>query len=116
VRTAIASDDVVAAGTAFVSALYAADDAVAELYQPGFGELLRSQEDEYELLDLRARPIAWGEAGYDDADPALEWAEVIARVRARKGDAGGAIYYKVGFRRQGDALTVDLWSRRLDVH
>jgi hypothetical protein len=115
VRIATASGDVAEAGATFVRALYAADDDTAATYQPGFGELLRKQEDAFELVDLRARPMAWGEAGYDDADPTLEWTEVITRVQDRKTGDAGTIYYKIGFRRQGDALTIDLWSRRTDV-
>ena len=115
VRTATASGDAVEAATTFVQALYAADDDTAALYQPGFGDLLRKQEDAFEMVDVRARPMAWGEAGYDDADPTLEWAEVITRVRDRKTGDPGTIYYKIGFKRQGDALTIDLWSRRTDV-
>ena len=115
VRTMMASGDAAEAASTFVRALYSADDDTAALYQPGFGDLLRKTEDAFELVDLRARPMAWGEAGYDDADPTLEWAEVIARVQDRKTGDAGTIYYKIGFKRQGDALTIDLWSRRTDV-
>jgi hypothetical protein len=115
VRTAVASGDVVEAAQAYVYALYTADDETAALYQPGYGTLLRKDEDQFELLDLTARPMSWGEAGYPDADPSLEFAEVVARVRARNGSSAGTIYYKIGFKRQGDTLSIDLMSRRMDV-
>lgn len=115
VQRAIPQGDVVAAGEAFVTALYAADDATAATYQPGFGELLRKDEDRYELLDMRARPMAWAEAGYPDADPSLEWAEVITRVNERTGTQSGTVYYKLGFKRGENGLKIDLWSRRLDL-
>jgi multidrug efflux pump subunit AcrA (membrane-fusion protein) len=114
-RTAVASGDVVEAGQAYVAALYAADDDTAALYMPGYGSVLRKDEDHYELQNLSARPMSWGEAGYADADPSLEFAEVIAQVRARDGSSAGRVYYKIGFKRNGDGLSIDLASRRLDV-
>ena len=114
-RAVVASTDVVEAGRAYLTALYQADDATAALCQPGFGQHLRRDEDRYELEDLMARPLTWGEAGYVDADPSLEFVEVVARVRARNGTGAGSVYYKIGFKRDGDGVTIDLWSRRMDV-
>jgi hypothetical protein len=114
-RAAVASSDVVGAGEAYVTALYEADDATAALYMPSYGDVLRKDEDKYQLEGLTARAMSWGEAGYLDADPSLEFAEVIARVQARDGSTAGNVYYKLGFKRQGDDLVIDLASRRLDV-
>ena len=115
-RAAVASGDVLDAALAYVGALYAADDTTAALYQPAFGTQLRKEEDKYDLLALDGRPISWGEAGYTDADPNLEFAEVIARVRGKEANPfGGNVYYKVGFHRTSDGLVVDMLSRRLDV-
>lgn len=112
---AVAETDVVAAGEAFVRALYAGDDDTASAYQPGFGPFLRKTEDEHELQAISSRPMSWGEAGYPDADPSSEWVEVVARVRAKKGNGAGNIYYKLGFLREGDALSLHLWSQRNEV-
>jgi hypothetical protein len=115
-RAAVASGDVSDAAVAYVGALYAADDGTATLYQPGFGPQLRKEEDKYELHALDGRPISWGEAGYADADPNLEFAEVIARVRGKDANPfGGNVYYKVGFHRTSEGLVVDTLIRRLDV-
>jgi len=114
-RAAVASGDVVEAGEAYVTALYEADDATAALYMPSYGDVLRKDEDKYQLNGISARPMSWGEAGYLDADPSLEFAEVIARVQARDGSAAGNVYYKLGFKRSGDSLVIDLASRRFDV-
>jgi hypothetical protein len=103
----VAEGDVVAAGEAYVRALYAADDETAALYQPGYGPVLRKTEDEYELLDLSARPMTWGEAGYTNINPDLEFAEVVARVKGKKSPLAGSMYYKLGFLRQGDTLVLD---------
>jgi hypothetical protein len=110
-----AQGDVVEAAQAYVQALYDADDATAALYQPGFGPKLRENEDTYELLGLSARPITWSEFGYQDADPDLEIAEVVARVRSRKNAEAGSVYYKLGFKRTGDTLTIEQGSKRMDV-
>jgi hypothetical protein len=115
IRTASAAGDVVQAGEAYVAALYAADDATAALYLPGYGDQIRKDEDKYELDSLSGRPMTWGEAGYADADHSLEFTEVTARVRARDNGTPGTIYYKLGFKRSGDALAIDLASRRIDV-
>jgi len=112
---AVAETDTVTAGETFVRALYAGDDDTASLYQPGFGPVLRKTEDEHELQALSARPMSWGEAAYPDADPTSEWVEVVARVRAKKGNGAGNIYYKLGFLRDGDALSLHLWSQRNEV-
>jgi hypothetical protein len=104
---AVAEDDVVAAGEAYVRALYAADDETAALYQPGYGPVLRKTEDEYELLSVSARPMTWGEAGYTNINPDLEFAEVVARVKGKKSPLAGSMYYKLGFLRQGDTLVLD---------
>ncbi len=114
-RAAVASSDVVEAGEAYVTALYEADDATAALYMPSYGDILRKDEDKYELEGVTARAMSWGEAGYSDADPSLEFAEVVAKVRARDGNSAGNVYYKLGFKRNGDDLTIDLASRRFDV-
>jgi len=110
-----AAGDVVAAAQAYVQALYDGDDATATLYQPGFGPKLHETEDGYTLLGLSARPISWSEFGYPDADPDLEIAEVVARVQSRKGTESGNVYYKLGFRRAGDKLTIEQGSTRVDV-
>ena len=114
-RSASAAGDVVEAGQTYVAALYAADDATAALYLPGYGDKIRQDEGKYELETVTARPMTWGEAGYADADPSLEFTEVTARVRARDSGAPGSVYYKLGFKRSGDTLAIDLASRRIDV-
>jgi hypothetical protein len=114
-RSASAAGDVVEAGQSYVTALYAADDATAALYLPGYGDKIRQDEGKFELQNLTARPMTWGEAGYADADPSLEFTEVIARVRARESGDSGSVYYKLGFKRSGDTLAIDLASRRIDV-
>ena len=111
----MAQGDVVAAAEEYVRALYASDDLVAVQYQSGYTDLLRKDENELELQGLQSRPISWGEAGYMDADPELEWAEVVADVRGRRANNPGRVYYKLGFRRIGDALQLDLSSRRMDI-
>lgn len=115
VRERVASNDVVEAAREYVTALYTGDDATAALYRSGYTELLRKDENELILEDLTVRPMTWGEAGYLDADPATEWAEVVVRVRARQGNASGRVYYKLGFLREGDRLQLDLSSRRMEV-
>jgi hypothetical protein len=110
-----AQGDVVEAAEAYVQALYAADDATAAVYQPGFGPKLRQDEDTYQLVDISARPITWSEFGYQDAAPDLEIAEVVARVQSRKSSEAGSVYYKLGFRRAGDQLTIEQGSKRTDV-
>ena len=70
---AVAETDTVAAGEAFVRALYAGDDDTASVYQPGFGPFLRKTEDEHDLQSISSRQMSWGEAGYPDADPNSEW-------------------------------------------
>jgi len=114
-RSTSAAGDVVEAGQSYVAALFAADDATAGLYLPGYGDKIRQDEAKYELENLTARPMTWGEAGYADADPSLEFTEVTARVRARDTGAPGTVYYKLGFKRSGDTLAIDLASRRIDV-
>ncbi len=114
-RTASAANDVVAAGQAYVTALYAADDDTAAQYISGYGDQLRKEEADLELIDLSARPMTWGEAGYTDADPSLEFTEVVARVRSRRTGNEGSVYYKLGFKRSGDNLSIDLYSKRVDV-
>ena len=111
---AVAENDVVAAGESFVRALFAADDAAAGIYQPGFGPKLREQEDAYELLSVSARPMSWGEAGYADAPPEIEWTEVVASVQGRRNSSTGFAYYRIGFQR-ADGLTIERYSRRVDV-
>ncbi len=113
-RFATAETDVVAAGEEYVRALYAGDDETAAAYQPGFGPKLREREDDFELAGLSARAITWGEAGYADIDPDVEWIEVVARVRGRKDNTAGNIYYKIGFKRT-DKLTIVQSVRRVDV-
>lgn len=115
VRERLASGDVVEAAREYVTALYTGDDATAALYRSGYTELLRKDENELILEDLTVRPMTWGEAGYLDADPATEWAEVVVRVRARQGNASGRVYYKLGFLREGDRLQLDLSSRRMEL-
>jgi hypothetical protein len=115
VRTAAASGDVVEAGQVYVAALYAADDDTAARYIRGYGDKLRKDEDELILESLSARPMTWGEAGYTDADPALEFTEVIARVQDRKTGNPGTVYYKLGFKRSGDTMTIDMYSKRPDI-
>ena len=115
VRERVASTDVVEAARAYVTALYTADDATAASYQEGYTELLRKDENELEMEDLTVRPMAWGEAGYLDADPATEWAEVVVRVHTRRGNSSGRVYYKLGFLREDDKLRLDLASRRIEL-
>ncbi len=110
-----AQSDVVAAAQAYVQAIYDGDYDTAAAYQPGFGPKLHEDEDTYTLLSLSARPITWTEFGYPDADPNLEIAEVVARVQSRKGPESGSVYYKLGFRRDGDTLTIEQQSKRTDV-
>ena len=81
----------------------------------GFGPKLHEDEDTYTLLGLSARPITWSEFGYADADPDLEIAEVVARVQSRESAEAGNVYYKLGFRRTGDKLTIDQASKRTDL-
>lgn len=114
-QIAMAEGDVAEAAQIYVRALFAKDDLTASQYRSGFGELMRKNEDDYELDGLSARPMTWGEAGYTDADPDLEWAEVVARVHGRKQPSSGAFYYKLGFKRNGDALALDMSATRLDV-
>jgi hypothetical protein len=95
-----------------VRALYAADDETAAAIQPGFGTQLRKAEDEMNLLGISGRPMTWSEAGYPDASPDLEWAEVVADVQARRGTSAGKVYYKLGFKRHGDFLVLDMYTRR----
>ncbi|HEY7063758.1 MAG TPA: hypothetical protein VII06_19925 [Chloroflexota bacterium] len=111
----LADDDVVAAAEAFVQAIFDKDDATAEAYQPGYGPKVRENEDTYDLLGMSARPITWTEFGYPDADPNGEFAEVAARVQSNRGPEAGTFYYKIGFKRDGDKLTIDQWSKRMDV-
>jgi hypothetical protein len=111
----LAEGDVVEAAQAFVQALYDGDDATATAYQPGFGPKLRENEDTYTLVSLSGRPITWSEYGYPDADSELEFAEVVARVEGRRNPEAGSIYYKLAFRRAGDKLTIDQWSKRVDT-
>jgi hypothetical protein len=111
----LAEGDVVEAAQVFVQALYQADDATAMAYQPGFGPKLRENEDTYTLISMSGRPITWSEFGYPDADADLEFAEVVARVQSRKNDESGNLYYKIAFRRAGEQLTIDQWSKRVDV-
>jgi hypothetical protein len=111
----LAEGDVVEAAQVFVQALYDADDATAIAYQPGFGPKLRENEDSYALVSMSGRPITWTEFGYPDADPDLEFAEVVARVQGRRNTEAGSFYYKIAFRRAGERLAIDQWSKRIDV-
>jgi hypothetical protein len=110
-----AGGDVVAAAQAYIQAIYDGDYETAAAYQPGFGPKLHEDEDTYTLISLSARPISWSEFGYPDADPDLEIAEVVARVQSRKGPEAGSVYYKLGFRRTGDQLTIEQQSKRTDL-
>jgi hypothetical protein len=110
-----AEGDVVEAAQTYVQAIYDGDYETAAIYQPGFGPKLHEDEDTYTLLGLSARPISWSEFGYPDAAPDLEIAEVVARVQSRKGPEAGNVYYKLGFRRVGDTLTIDQASKRTDL-
>lgn len=114
-RQAVAQADVVQAGREYVAALYAADDSAAAQYRSGFTDLLRKDENDLVLEGLQARPMTWGEAGYNDADPTLEWAEVVAQVRSRTGNTSGSVYYKLGFRREPEGLQLDLSARRIEL-
>lgn len=115
VQRAVAQSDVVAAASEYIAALYAADDLTAAQYRGGYTDLLRKDENELELQNLSARAMSWGEAGYLDADPDLEWAEVVARVRSRSGATSGNVYYKLGFRREGEGVQLDMSARRMDL-
>jgi len=115
VRERVASSDVVEAAREYVTALYTGDDATAAQYRNGYTDLLRKDESELVLEDLTVRPMTWGEAGYLDADPATEWAEVVARVHSRQGTTSGRVYYKLGFLREGDKLQIDLSARRMEL-
>ena len=48
VRSTSAAGDVVEAGQSYVAALFAADDATAAQYLPGYGDKIRQDEAKYE--------------------------------------------------------------------